>query len=65
MYLPATWGQATVVLPFTTLSNDANWEWIGEAAAENILESVHAEGLLTLDRADRTLAMQRLALPAN
>jgi len=65
VYIPATWGQATVVLPFTNLSNDANLEWIGEAAAENILDAVHAEGLLTLDRADRTLAMQRLALPAN
>lgn len=58
-------GQATVALPFTNLSNDANLEWIGEAAAENILESVHAEGLLTLDRAARTLAMQRLVLPSN
>ena len=62
---PLMRGQATVALPFTNLSRDANLEWIGEAAAENILESVHAEGLLTLDRAARAHAMQRLALPAN
>lgn len=65
MWPAAGWAQATVALPLNNLSNDASVEWIGEAVSENVLDAVHAAGLVAIDRADRAGAFERLGLPRN
>ena len=62
---PAARADATVALPLFNLSKDRSVDWVGESVAENIIEALHAEGLVTLDRNDRAEACQRLSLRAN
>jgi tetratricopeptide (TPR) repeat protein len=62
---PAARADATVALPLFNLSEDRSVDWVGESVAENIIEALHAEGLVTLDRNDRAEACQRLSLRAN
>lgn len=62
---PAARADATVALPLYNLSKDRSVDWVGESVAENIIEALHAQGLVTLDRNDRAEACQRLSLRAN
>lgn len=62
---PAARADATVALPLYNLTKDRSVDWVGESVAENIIEALHAEGLVTLDRNDRAEACQRLSLRAN
>jgi len=62
---PAARGDATVALPLNNLSADRTLDWVGECVAENIVEALHGEGLVTLDRTDRAEAFQRLSLLPN
>lgn len=54
--------QTYLVLPFFNHTSDANLDWIGESLAENIRETLAAEGLLTISREDRSEAYRRLAV---
>lgn len=54
--------QATVALPLNNLAGDRSLDWIGESVAETIADTLHAEGLVMLDRTDRAEAMKRLSL---
>src|ERR1700735_4603819 len=45
--------ETALVLPFFNQSNSENVDWIGESIAENVRESLAAEGVLALDREDR------------
>jgi tetratricopeptide (TPR) repeat protein len=58
-------GETVLVLPFFNQSNSANVDWIGESIAENVRESLTAEGVLALDREDRLEAFRRLSLRTN
>jgi tetratricopeptide (TPR) repeat protein len=62
---PAARADATVALPLYNLSKDRTVDWVGESVAENIIEALHHQGLVTLDRIDRAEACQRLSLRAN
>jgi len=57
--------ETVLVLPFFNQSNSANVDWIGESIAENIRESLTAEGVLALDREERLEAFRRLSLRSN
>ena len=57
---PSVQADATVALPLFNPSKDRSLDWVGESAAENIIEALHGEGLVTLDRIDRAEAYQRL-----
>ncbi len=59
---PLAQADATVALPLFNLSKDRSVDWVGESAAENIIEALHGEGVVTLDRIDRAEAYQRLSL---
>ena len=59
---PLAQADATGALPLFNLSKDRSVDWVGESAAENIIEALHGEGVVTLDRIDRAEAYQRLAL---
>ena len=62
---PDARADATVALPLYNSSEDRSVDWVGEAVAENIIEALHGEGLVTLDRIDRAEAYQRLSLRSN
>lgn len=53
---------AVVALPLNNDARDHTIDWIGESVAENILEAMHSEGLVVLDRGDRSEAYDRLQL---
>jgi tetratricopeptide (TPR) repeat protein len=55
-------GGTSLVLPFFNHTNSANLDWIGESIAESIGDSLASQGLLTLGRADRIEAYNRLSL---
>jgi len=57
--------ETVLVLPFFNQSNSENVDWIGESIAENVRESLTAEGVLALDREDRLEAFRRLSLRTN
>ena len=57
--------ETVLVLPFFNQSNSANVDWIGESIAENVRESLTAEGVLALDREERLEAFRRLSLRTN
>src|ERR1700722_5457237 len=57
--------ETVLVLPFFNQSNSENMNWIGESIAENVRESLTAEGVLALDREDRLEAFRRLSLRTN
>ena len=59
---PSVQADATVALPLFNPSKDRSLDWVGESAAENIIEALNGEGLVTLDRIDRAEAYQRLSL---
>jgi tetratricopeptide (TPR) repeat protein len=65
--LSSLFAASSVVLPFSNLSRnknqvDRNLDWIGESIAEMVHEAVSGEGLLVLDRSDRTQAYTRLGI---
>src|ERR1700684_1106932 len=51
-----------LVLPFVNKSPDKSLDWIGDSLAESIREALASQGLVTLDRGDRTEAYQRLSI---
>ena len=57
--------ETVLVLPFFNQSDSSNVDWIGESIAENVRESLSAEGVLALDREDRLEAFRRLSLRSN
>ena len=57
--------ETVLVLPFFNQSNSTNVDWIGESIAENVRESLTAEGVLALDREERLEAFRRLSLRTN
>ncbi len=54
-----------VVLPFANLSRTPNLDWIGEGIADDIRETVAANGLIALERTDRNEAYKRLGIRHN
>lgn len=54
--------QTYLVLPFFNHTSDSNLDWIGESLAENVRDTLAAEGLLTISREDRSEAYRRLAV---
>ncbi|MBI2685951.1 MAG: tetratricopeptide repeat protein [Acidobacteria bacterium] len=62
---PAARADATVALPLFNASKDRSLDWVGESVAESIIDALHGEGLVTLDRIDRAEACQRLSLRLN
>src|SRR5260221_4669732 len=51
-----------LVVPFFSLSNTANLDWIGESIAETIRESLSGHDVLALDREERQEAFRRLSI---
>jgi len=51
-----------LILPFFNLSGEANLQWIGESVAENIRDSLAAEGVIALDRETREEGYHRLSV---
>ncbi len=51
-----------LVLPFVNQTTDKNLDWIGDSLAASVREALASEGLLTLEREDRTEAYQRLSI---
>jgi tetratricopeptide (TPR) repeat protein len=62
---PVVKADATVALPLFNLAKDRSVDWVGESVAEGVIEALHGEGLVTLDRIDRAEAYQRLSLRSN
>ncbi len=54
-----------VVLPFSNLGRTANLDWIGESIADDVRETLAAEGVIVLDRTDREEAYRRLGIRQN
>ncbi len=54
--------QTYLVLPFFNHGSDNNLDWIGESLAENIRDTLAADGALTISREDRSEAYRRLAI---
>ncbi|MEO7652498.1 MAG: tetratricopeptide repeat protein [Bryobacteraceae bacterium] len=60
--LCAARADTVLVLPFFNVSGTGNLDWIGESFAETVRESLTAEGVLMLERADRQEAFRRLSI---
>jgi tetratricopeptide (TPR) repeat protein len=55
-----------LVLPFASLSRQAaNLDWIGESIADDIRETIAAEGLIALERSELDEALKRLGIRHN
>src|SRR6266481_4623202 len=54
-----------LVIPFFNQSTSQNIDWIGEAIAETIRESLASQGVLVLSREDRLEAYRRLSVRPN
>ncbi len=54
-----------LVIPFFNQSTSQNIDWIGEAIAETIRESLASQGVLVLSRDDRLEAYRRLSIRPN
>lgn len=55
-------GGTALVLPFFNHTQSPNLDWIGESIAESVTDSAASQGMLTLSRADRLEAYDRLSL---
>jgi tetratricopeptide (TPR) repeat protein len=53
-----------LILPFFNASNTPNLDWVGESLSETIREALFTQGLMALDREDRTEAYRRLGVRA-
>lgn len=51
-----------LVIPFFNHTNQPNLDWIGESLAENIRDTVAAQGVLAVSREDRQEAFRRLSI---
>ncbi len=51
-----------LVLPFFNLSDSSNLDWIGESISESVRETLTGQGLLVVDRDDRTEVYRRLSV---
>ena len=58
----AACGENFLVLPFFNNSKDKNLDWIGDSLAESVREALASQGLVALDRQDRSEAYQRLSI---
>ena len=58
-------GRLLLVLPFETTLGSRIFDWIGEGAADIFNRRLDAAGFLTISRADRLYALDRLGLPFN
>lgn len=58
-------GRLLLVLPFENHTGQPNLDWIGEGAADIFNRRLDAAGFLTISRADRLYALDRLGLPLN
>jgi Tfp pilus assembly protein PilF len=59
------WAETFVVLPFANLSRTPNLDWIGESIADDLRETLAAQGVILLDRTDREEAYRRLGIRQN
>jgi tetratricopeptide (TPR) repeat protein len=57
--------QTVLAVPFFNQTNSSNLDWIGESIAEEMRESLDAQGVLALDREERLEAFRRLSLRPN
>ncbi len=51
-----------LVLPFVNMTADKSLDWIGDSLGEAVREALASQGLVALDREDRTEAYQRLSI---
>ena len=58
-------GRLLLILPFENRTGQTNLDWIGEASADILNRRLNSAGLLTISRADRLYALDRLGLPLN
>lgn len=58
----AAWADNYLVLPFVNMSADKSLDWIGDSLGEAVREALAAEGLVSVQREDRTEAYQRLSI---
>lgn len=61
----AAFGDSFVVLPFANLSRNANLDWIGEGIADEMRETLAANGMIVLDRDAREEGYKRLGIRQN
>lgn len=62
LFAPALPAATYLVLPYFNLTAQPNLDWIGESVAESVREALASEGVLTVDRDDRTEVYRRLSL---
>ena len=62
LFAPAVPASTYLVLPYFNLTNSQNLDWIGESVSESVREALASEGVLTVDRDDRTEVYRRLSL---
>lgn len=61
----AAFGDTFVVLPFANLSRNPNLDWIGESIADEMRETLAANGMIVLDRNAREEGYKRLGIRQN
>ncbi|HUQ90249.1 MAG TPA: tetratricopeptide repeat protein [Bryobacteraceae bacterium] len=61
LIVPPLYAETLLVLPFFNRTPQNNLDWIGESIAENIRDTLSAEGALLVSREDRQEAYRRLA----
>lgn len=61
----AALGDTFVVLPFANLSRNPNLDWIGESIADEMRETLAANGMIVLDRNAREEGYKRLGIRQN
>ena len=59
----AVHGRLLLVLPFENHTSQSNLDWIGEGASNILNRRLDSAGFLTIGRADRLYALDRLGLP--
>jgi tetratricopeptide (TPR) repeat protein len=60
--IPVARADTYLVLPFFNLSKNSSLDWIGEALAETLQDTLSSEGLMVLDRDARVEVYRRLSV---
>ena len=60
---PQATNDVVIVLPFENLSNQREFNWVGESFADSLAELLSVPGMIVVSSDERQLAYQRLRLP--
>lgn len=59
---PFSLAETFLILPFFNLSSAKNIDWMGDSLSETVQESLAREGVLTVSRSQRDLALEELGI---